>query len=60
MIMVGTKNVGEFFVELDEDSNSYCIFHTEGEGHAYASYADEQEAKDNADEMNFNRKNNVT
>lgn len=62
--MLSTKNVvsafkgkkpdlakGEFYAELDKESGLYCVFHTES-AKAFASYADEDEAKDKARKMN--------
>ena len=44
---------GEYFVDYDKDSASYCIFHTDYKtGFAFASYASEQEAEKNAKERN--------
>jgi len=45
--------IGEYFVDYDEESGSYCIFHTDYKtGFAFASYASEQEAEKNAKERN--------
>ena len=45
--------MGEYFVDYDEDSNSYCIFHTDIKtGFAYKSFASEEEAERVCKEMN--------
>jgi len=45
--------MGKYFVDYDEESGSYCIFHTDYKiGFAFASYASEQEAEKNAKERN--------
>ncbi len=35
--------IGEYYVDFDEDSKLFCIFHTES-CHAFESYASEEEA----------------
>jgi len=45
--------IGEYFVDYDEESGSYCIFHTDYKtGFAFASYANKEEAEKNAKERN--------
>lgn len=44
---------GEYFVDYDEESGAYCVFHTDFKtGFAFASYASEQEALKNVKERN--------
>ena len=47
-----TRRGGAFYIEYDEDSQAYCIFHTETEGFAYASFSDREEADAVATQMN--------
>ena len=42
---------GEFYHELDGETNLWCVFHTETTK-AYASFADESEAKADAERRN--------
>ncbi len=35
--------IGEYYVDFDEDSKLFCIFHTES-SHAFESYFSEEEA----------------
>jgi|GEM_PF-5505995 len=45
--------IGEYFAEYDEDSASYCVFHTDFKsGFAFSSFSSEQEAERNAKERN--------
>jgi len=39
------------YVDYDKDTNSWCVFGADS-GHAYASYPDEDEASNKADEIN--------
>ncbi|MFQ3543585.1 hypothetical protein Q7A53_05820 [Halobacillus rhizosphaerae] len=41
----------EYYVDFDENTNSYCVFNTKGE-RAYSSYANENEAQNDADKRN--------
>ena len=51
LVIVEEKPVGEYYVDYDEDSASYCVFHTEGPK-AYSSWSDESEAQKDADKRN--------
>ena len=47
------KSIGEYFVEYDEESTFWCIFHTDKkQGFAYKSFASPEEAERKAEEMN--------
>jgi hypothetical protein len=47
------KIVGEYFVEYDEESTFWCIFHTDKKpGHVYKSFTSKEEAEWKAEEMN--------
>ena len=46
--------MGEFFVEYDEPTGYWCIFHTERKaGFAFKSFLTEQQAEDEAKELNL-------
>lgn len=46
-------SIGEYFADYDEDSASWCIFHTDYKtGFAFKSFASQQEAESRAEEMN--------
>jgi hypothetical protein len=49
MMMLPPK--GEYYHDLDLKTNLWCVFHTE-RARAYASFADEGEAKEEADKRN--------
>jgi hypothetical protein len=49
------NKVGEYYVDLDEKTNLYCVFHTESRK-AFASYCSEKEAKKDAKERNMKPK----
>lgn len=42
---------GEFYADYDEETGTYCVFHTEG-NRAFASFTDKDEAESVAAEMN--------
>ena len=42
---------GEYYADLDLKTNLWCVFHTET-ARAYASFADEGQAKEEADKRN--------
>lgn len=51
------KTIGEYYVEWDEVSASYCVFHTDDvgrfkSGHAFASFASKEEAEREAARRN--------
>jgi len=48
---------GEFYASFDEPSGAWCVFHTDGTSqhdgsYAYSSFADEAEARADADSRN--------
>ncbi len=45
------KGQGEYYADLDLKTNLWCVFHTESV-RAFASYASEGEAKEEADKRN--------
>lgn len=45
------KKLGEYYHDLDLKTNLWCVFHTETP-RAYASFASEEEAKEEADKRN--------
>jgi len=50
------KPKGEYFVDYDEETESYCVFHTDiKQGIAFSSWASPQQAEKDAEERN-NRK----
>ncbi len=46
---------GEFYAEFDENTGMHCVFHTDVDNHAFASYAGETEAIERAANMNVER-----
>jgi hypothetical protein len=42
---------GEFYADLDEDTDLYCVFHTETTK-AYSSWSSMEQAKEDADRRN--------
>lgn len=42
---------GEYYADLDEETNMWCVFHTES-SHAFASYVTRVEAERDATERN--------
>lgn len=51
LVVVEEKPKGEYYVDYDEDSASYCVFHTE-EAKAFSSWSDEGAAQRDADKRN--------
>lgn len=58
MAQTGTANpfsegkvIGEFYAEYDEDSKTWCVFNSESPK-ALATYSNEHEAKEHAEELN--------
>ena len=49
--------MGEYFVEYDEDSQCWGIFHTDSGPRCYSLYASKLEAEAMAREMNEQEKN---
>lgn len=48
-----TIQIGEYYADYDEDSAMWCVFHTDKKsGFAYASYASEELATDDANRRN--------
>jgi hypothetical protein len=48
--------IGEYFVDYDENSSSWCVFHTDIKtGFAYGSYSTKEEAEKNVAERNNRR-----
>jgi hypothetical protein len=47
-----TATKGEYYVELDENSELYCVFNTETNGRAYSSWASKEDAQEDADTRN--------
>ena len=52
-----TVQVGEFYADFDEETGLHCVFHTDTyagkpAGFAFASFADKQDAEDNAQKRN--------
>lgn len=48
-----SKQVGEYYAELDEDSDMWCVFHTDkNSGKAYSSWASKSEAEKDAARRN--------
>ncbi len=45
-------SIGEFYAEYDDDSGMFCVFHTDVDSHAFASYAGKRDATSCADAMN--------
>lgn len=46
--------MGEFFVEYDENSGYWCIFHTDRKaGYAFKSFLTEQQAEKETEELNL-------
>lgn len=45
------NEMGEFYAEYDEESASWCVFHTGGE-HAYSSWSGQEEAEEDARRLN--------
>jgi len=49
------KKVGYYFAEYDDDSQSYCVFHTGlNSGRAYSSFSSMREAERDAEQRNSN------
>jgi hypothetical protein len=46
------KGVGEYYAELCEETDLYCVFHTEGNGFAFSSHASFGEADKEAKRLN--------
>ena len=47
------KQIGEYFADYDEDSGSYCVFHTDfRQGIAFSSWASMAQAERDAEERN--------
>jgi len=47
---------GEYFADYDEESGSWCIFHTDYKtGFAFASYASKEEAEEKTEKRNSNK-----
>lgn len=47
------ESKGEYYVDFDDDTELYCVFHTDkGDGKAFASYSDKGEATKDANERN--------
>jgi hypothetical protein len=44
--------MSEYYADYDEDTALWCVFHTEKDDFAFATFADEQSAKDKAAEYN--------
>jgi len=44
---------GEYFADYDEETESYCVFHTDFKtGHAFSSYTSPEQAEKDAEERN--------
>jgi len=47
------KQIGEYFVDYDEETESYCVFHTDlRQGIAFSSFASMAQAERDAEERN--------
>lgn len=42
---------GEYYADYDDETGTYCVFHTEN-NRAFASFSDKEEAENVAAEMN--------
>ena len=47
------KQIGEYFADYDEETESYCVFHTDYKtGHAFSSWTSMAQAEKDAEERN--------